>query len=177
MAKDSIIQYKNISVFFNHDNRVLSKYEYNKLVKLTQKALPEIAKFLESRSFKFGIKIRKISSIEIGLDFCGTTRMKQLNSEYRNKNKVTDVLSFPTYENFRGFNPLDLAIPILALGDVVICAKQALKQAQEHDIDFYSEAIHLFIHGLLHLLGFDHEISTDEEKLMERKEKEILKNL
>ena len=86
--------------------------------------------------------------------------IQKLNKEYRNKDKPTDVLSFPL-EDFPG----------MPLGSIVISIDTAKKEAEKfgHSID--DEIKLLFIHGLLHLLGYDHEVDNGE---MREKEKEII---
>jgi len=108
----------------------------------------------------------------INLIFIGNKRMKDLNFAYRNKNKTTDVLSFAFMKDadieFRDFG--DLAV----LGDIYISIPMAKKQASTHCHDIKKEINILFTHGLLHVIGFDH--NTDkEEKLMEKEALKILK--
>ena len=89
--------------------------------------------------------------------------MKRLNSKFRGKNSTTDVLSFPLAENFERH-----------LGDIVISLPQARKQAREFGSRLQEELLRLLIHGLLHLLGYDHEgVSKREALRTERKEREL----
>jgi probable rRNA maturation factor len=112
---------------------------------------------------------KKIPLVEIQLSLCLGRKMRHLNHKYRKKNYATDVLSFPLYETLR----LKKNRPQgpLPLGDLIICTSVAEKQAKSFSIGFHEEFIHLFIHGLLHLFGYDHEISLREEKIMEDLEK------
>lgn len=90
--------------------------------------------------------------------------MKKLNAQYRGKNKTTDVLSFAMDEEEN------------LLGDILLSLDQAKRQATEHKHSLRHELLILIIHGLLHLLGYDHE--TDEDyKVMFKKEKEVLKKV
>lgn len=171
------IQFSNVTLYFYQDKRVLSSLQYRKLCHLLQKTLPGIKRLLNSSHFPTRSQFAKADLISINLSFCGLQKIRQLNKTYRQKDKVTDVLSFPGYEDLRKAKYQDFIHSEIDLGDIVICAKQALKQASDHNIDFYSEAVHLFIHGLLHLLGFDHELSLKEEKLMERLEQKMIKEL
>lgn len=112
--------------------------------------------------------------IEVDLHFCGDARMKQINREHRGKDKTTDVLSFPMYDSLRP-NSTDFVLPgPVMLGDIIISRNVAKKQAKEFNLKLEQEVIHLFCHGMLHLLGYDHEISQAEEDIMEALEKEIL---
>lgn len=117
------------------------------------------------------IKAGKVKSAQVSLLICGDSRIKQLNSEHRSKNKVTDVLSFPSFDGLRvkEFNDSSLF-----LGDLAICFPQTKRQAKEFKIPVMDEFIHLFFHGIIHLLGYDHEISKKEEKLMEKWESDAL---
>ncbi len=97
--------------------------------------------------------------------------MLQLNSSFRGISRATDVLSFPQIEsrefpNFRtsGF----------VLGDVVINTKRAAAQAGESGISLHDEINRLLVHGILHLIGYDHEDSRYRASDMRKKEKEIL---
>ena len=97
----------------------------------------------------------------ISLALINKKEIKELNRVYRNKNKVTDVLSF-------NLNSKEI------LGEIVICLEQAKRQAQEKKISLEKELKLLTIHGFLHLLGYDHEKSKKEAKRQEKKEEEIL---
>ena len=87
--------------------------------------------------------------------------IRKLNKIHRNKDKATDVLSFPLED-----------IPGMPLGSIVISIDTAKKGAKEFGHNIEDEIKLLFIHGLLHLLGYDHEIDNGE---MREKEKEIIK--
>lgn len=102
----------------------------------------------------------KISQ-EISVAILSPAEIKKLNKIYRQKNKVTDVLSF---------NLEDEKI----LGEIVICLAQAKKQAQEKNISLQSELKLLLAHGTLHLLGYDHEISEREARRQEKEEQLLL---
>ena len=87
-----------------------------------------------------------------------TAEMRQLNAKYRKKNQTTDVLSF-----FVEDQPLSGA---KILGDVVISVEQARRQAKERGKTLKSEMVTLLIHGILHLLGYDHEKSPRQAQIM-----------
>ena len=92
--------------------------------------------------------------------------IQKLNREYRSKNKATDVLSFPIDATFE-----DMLIPGMPLGSIVISIDLVKKRSVELGHTTENELSLLFIHGLLHLLGFDHEVDNGE---MREKEKEII---
>lgn len=105
---------------------------------------------------------------ELSILFVGDRRMSQLNAAYRGKRKTTDVLSFEADIPFRG------ADQTLVLGDIVISVPKAESQAETAGMGFYDEVCRLLIHGILHLIGYDHEGSAYKARLMRKKEKEIL---
>jgi len=118
---------------------------------------------------------QKVLGLQVSVIICGEAKIKKLNNDHRNKNKVTDVLSFPTSENLRkSLKDAELLGPYVMLGDMAICHQKTVSQAKEFKLSYEEEFIHLFIHGVLHLMGYDHEISEKEEKLMEEWEKKIL---
>jgi len=97
---------------------------------------------------------------QVSVAFVSDRRMKELNKVFRNKNATTDVLSFP-YEK-EGFEPESSFI-----GDIVISAEQANRQAQENGLTLETEIKQLILHGLLHICGFNHEADNGE---MDRRE-------
>jgi probable rRNA maturation factor len=116
-----------------------------------------------------------VSQALLSVTICGDARMCRMNREFRGKDKTTDVLSFPAQQGVRN-KKLSWAAPgVLPLGDLVISLPQARRQAKQFGVSLEEEMIHLFIHGYLHLLGFDHELSLKEEKLMLKHEARLLK--
>ncbi len=114
----------------------------------------------------------KVRSVSVSLLICGDARIRELNREYRSKDKVTDVLSFPAHENLRKSKSSSVEI---FLGDLAICHPQTKRQAKEFKIGYFDEFIHLFFHGIIHLLGYDHEISAKEEIIMQSWEEKALR--
>ncbi len=113
--------------------------------------------------------------------FIGDGRMKQLNELFRSKATTTDVLSFPHEpDNFGGstdfsHQPTEGVTPSpVFLGDVVISAEQAAKQALENDLTLEGEFKQLILHGLLHLCGYDHETDNGEMNAREIELRELL---
>jgi len=98
--------------------------------------------------------------------------MRSLNRRYRGIDRCTDVLSFPLFEDLPEAPARDLL-----LGDVVICVPQALRQAAAAGSSLARELDRLFVHGLLHLLGFDHEAGPVEARRMAAREARILRAL
>lgn len=111
---------------------------------------------------------KKSLDYEISISFVDNKEIKELNKEYRNIDKETDVLSFPLEEEF--------IIPIPLLGDIIISAEKALKQSIEYNHSLTREIVYLTVHSTFHLLGYDH--MEEEQKLsMRNKEKEVIKRL
>ena len=119
---------------------------------------------------------------EISVSFVDEEEIRRLNRTYRDTDRVTDVLSFPMFERDEvammserveselAENP-ESGI-YLALGDVVICAAQAGRQAEEYGHSYDREVVYLFVHSVLHLLGYDH--IEEEDKSMMRAQEEIV---
>ena len=105
---------------------------------------------------------------ELTLRLVGLEESRSLNREYRDKDQPTNVLSFPAEL------PEELGLPLL--GDIVICAPLVAREAEEQGKPLQAHWAHLTIHGVLHLLGFDHQ-SDDEAEVMEALEIRILQSL
>jgi rRNA maturation RNase YbeY len=115
---------------------------------------------------------------EIGLVFVSDGRMRALNRRYRKLDQTTDVLSFPLQEFHQGKRkPRLQKTPLDPLGDVVISIPMALKQARTQGKSVDHEIMTLLTHGVLHLVGYDHEASRVEEKRMRSKEMAFHKTL
>lgn len=106
---------------------------------------------------------------ELSLALVGNREIQRLNARYRKKNGPTDVLSFPLGQGFPGAGHV--------LGDVVISVEQAKAQARQRGKKLQQEVEELLIHGILHLLGYDHERSKKEAKVMSDMEKKIRRAL
>lgn len=105
---------------------------------------------------------------EITIRIVDETESRQLNEKWRKVQGATNVLSFPTGGNFPG-NP-DL------LGDIVICSPVVQREAHEHNKTFNAHLAHMVVHGVLHLLGFDH-VKKYDAVLMEAAETSLLETL
>ncbi len=112
---------------------------------------------------------------EVSVSFVDDETIHQLNLEHRNIDRPTDVLSFPLGEN--GKYDLNHETGAYLLGDIVISLETACRQAEVYDHSLEREVGFLTVHSMLHLLGYDHEKSSLEERIMREKEEAILGNL
>lgn len=110
----------------------------------------------------------------------GERGMKNINKRYAGKNQVTDVLSFAfseiqkaTKKDLVFIDPPDVQ---KILGEVLLCPSRIKKNAKKFKKDFEKELAFVFVHGLLHLLGYDHK-DTESTSKMRKREKEILKEI
>ncbi len=104
---------------------------------------------------------------EVSVTFVEPEEIRRLNREYRNVDRVTDVLSFPQFADLEEEVP---EVGEICLGDVVICKDRAAEQAEEFGHSFEREIIYLFVHSILHLLGYDHEEEDDKKQMRAREE-------
>ncbi len=112
---------------------------------------------------------------EINVTLVNAAAIKQLNCDFRNIDKETDVLSFPLGDD--GVYDVNPENGCLMLGDVVISVEQAVKQALEFGHSTEREIAYLTVHSVLHLLGYDHIDEAEEKKIMRKREEETLKKL
>lgn len=103
-----------------------------------------------------------VTNKDIELIIVQNDEIQELNKEHRNIDKATDVLSFP----------LEFDMPNMPLGSIVISVDFVNEKAKEYNHSFENELSLLFIHGLLHLVGFDHEVDSGEHR---QKEEELIK--
>ena len=105
---------------------------------------------------------------EVSILLTADADIRELNQQFRGIDQPTDVLSFP--QNADEDPPIPGEI---ILGDIAVSLDTAQAQAKEHGLTFEEEIILLLIHGILHLLGYDHEISEQEEEKMRSKTREL----
>lgn len=126
------------------------------------------AKIVECIKTALRVENREISNVEVSVSFVTNEEIKNINSEFRNINKETDVLSFPMDFEFS-----EEGMPYI-LGDIIISTEKSMEQAKEfgHSID--REILYLVCHSVFHLLGYDH-IEELDKLVMRNKEKETMK--
>lgn len=124
--------------------------------KSTQR-IPKVFISRWNRKAVLNLKKRKVKmptlARELVIVFVDASEMKRINKKFRSKNKVTDVLSFESQEP-------------RVLGELVLCLQVIRAQAIEHKLTFNEELGYMLLHGILHLLGFDHEKSAKKAREM-----------
>jgi probable rRNA maturation factor len=131
-----------------------------KFKRIDKKLLIEVAEFVLKKE-----KTRK--DVEISVALIGSEEIHKLNKMYRKKDRPTDVLSFGSIEGF--YSKDDFILP-----EIIICPEEVAKGAEEDKIPFKKELIKVLIHGMLHLLGFDHEKDEEQKRQMFSKQDEYL---
>lgn len=126
-----------------------------------------------------------VSDLEMSLSFVSEKEIRELNKQYRGVDAVTDVLSFPTIDNSEraviqksafAQDSINPQTGKLNIGDVIICLERAKEQAEEYNHSLKRELCFLSLHGLLHLLGYDH-ITPEDERQMTALQNEILNKM
>jgi probable rRNA maturation factor len=121
------------------------------------------------------LSIASSTRLEINLNLINDADIKLINAEQRNIDKATNVLSFPVYMAEELHEQTITYDNVLLIGDIFIAYDYCLKQAEEEQlVSFEHHIYHMFLHGLLHLIGFDH-IDVEDAKKMMTIEKKILK--
>lgn len=142
---------------------------YNIDDKKWQESFPLFKKYI-SKSVIETIKTVKVNlseNSEISFLLTSDKKIQKLNYKYRNKNLSTNVLSFPMMKKING---------VMLIGDIAISNEKILKESKNFKTNKYSYLSKITVHGVLHLLGFDHQ--TDKEfQIMNRYEKNILKKI
>ena len=140
-------------------------------------------KKLIKKIYKVALFCTQNNDIEcfVEVSFVDDKTIQKLNNDYRNIDKVTDVLSFPMLDikypqKLNEFKNEISPDGVLHLGDIVICTNKAKAQAKEYKHSYKREISFLALHGLLHLLGYDH-IEKNDEKEMHKTCEKILSSL
>jgi len=141
----------------------MNTYEiFNETTKDLKKEIDKLYKLLD-----FTLKREKIENVEFDIIFVDSNMIHEINKTYRNVDRVTDVISFALEDN------KTIELEHRLLGDIYICIEKAEEQAKEYEHSFLRELSFLTIHGLLHLLGYDH-IEKEDEEIMFKKQEDIL---
>lgn len=117
--------------------------------------------------------------LEISISMVDRDEIRKINLQYRNIDKVTDVLSFPQYANTEELKE-DIGSSDngreLLIGDIVICFDKIKEQAEEYGTTEQREFVYLFVHSMLHLMGYDH-IEDSDKRMMRKNEEKIMYTL
>lgn len=132
----------------------------------TNEKLKEEVKILK-KVLKFALNHEKLKDVEFNIIFTTENKIHEINKDYRNVDKVTDVISFALEDN------KDIELKHRLLGDIYICLDKAHGQAEEYNHSFVRELCFLAVHGFYHLLGYDH-MNKEEEEVMFKKQEEVL---
>lgn len=116
---------------------------------------------------EFALKKENLNDVEFNIIFVSLDKIHEINKEYRGIDRPTDVISFALEDN------MEIKLEHRVLGDIYICLDKAHEQAIEYNHSFLRETSFLMIHGLLHLLGYDH-MKKEDEIVMFSKQDEIL---
>ena len=117
------------------------------------------------------LKEEKVRKAECNIIFVDNEKIHEINREYRHIDRVTDVISFALEDEME--NEPSAQYEMRVLGDIYISVDRAKEQALEYGHSFLREICFLAIHGMLHLLGYDHQ-TTEDEKIMFQKQEEVL---
>lgn len=112
----------------------------------------------------------------VSLTYTDNEGIRTLNREYRNKDTATDVLSFPMFDT-ENEEIYALDGTAAELGDIVISLERAKEQSEQFGHSFEREVAFLCVHSVLHLLGYDHEISDEEDRIMREKQRAVMSAL
>jgi len=120
-----------------------------------------------------------LGACELSICLTDDAAIRELNLQYRGKDKATDVLSFPMDED--EFEDAEAASPVAVgarvLGDVIISVDTARRQAESYGLGLYPEMARLLTHAVLHLLGYDHVNGGRQAARMKREEERLMKTL
>lgn len=135
--------------------------------------IPTGLRMLVRRACNAVLKMEKFEGpAEVSVSFVDNEQIKMLNAQYRNKDAVTDVLSFPLGED--GVYDINYATGAKLLGDIVISIPKAMEQSEIYGHSFEREVGFLTAHSMLHLLGYDHELGGLEKTIMREKEETVM---
>ncbi len=140
-----------------------------KIVPVTKELRTLVKHCCSETLFEEGYK----GDFEVSVTFVDNEGIREINREYRNVDRETDVLSFPMTNEGEDFS-VDPETGCNMLGDIVLSLEKAITQAEEYGHSFKREVAFLTVHSMLHLLGYDHERSEEEEREMFGKQDIVL---
>ena len=144
-----------MKVRITYENKATEKKEYENIIESV----------CQEGAYIYGLD----EDVELSVVLCDNAYIHELNKTYRNIDRPTDVLSFALNEGEEeGYDGPDTKL----LGDIVISLDKTREQSEEYGHSFERELAYLTVHGMLHILGYDH--MTDEDKVEMRKEEEFV---
>ena len=149
-------------IYFMNDTDITVSYALKMLVRRAVTATLEYEGFC--------------NDCQVSVTFTDNDGIKEINRQYRNIDKETDVLSFPLMD-FEGGEEPPVDEPEISLGDIVISLQKAQAQAEEFGHSFEREVAFLCVHSMLHLLGYDHVNSEEEDEQMRSRQRAVLENM
>ena len=154
----------NLLIYFENDQKKYNVfYDLKMLIRRT---------ILETLDYE-GME----NDVEVSLTFVDDEGIRELNNKFRGLDKPTDVLSFPLMD-YEGESEEPYFDELAHnLGDIVISLERAMEQANEFGHSFEREVAFLTAHSMLHLLGYDHELSEDDDADMRRRQNDIMERL
>jgi rRNA maturation RNase YbeY len=146
------------------------------LIRNTQRTIPVDIKKLK-RDTETILSALKYQDFDIGIWLCSNKTIHEYNKQYRNKDKPTDILSFPYHPELKAGERIKPETEEdRNLGDIIIAPAYVAKDAEKLGVSFEKRMEVLLVHGICHLLGYDH-IEDEDYKVMHRKELALLKKL
>ena len=143
----------------------INNFKSSKFIKLSKSEILDVViEVLKTVEYKF------TKNHQLNLSFVSSEEIQLLNKTYRNKDKPTNVLSFELPENFPVGDEKTL------IGEIALCEEIIYEESKKYKKIFENRLKHMIIHGLLHLIGYDHQ-DEEETSKMERLEKEIMNKL
>ena len=131
---------------------------------------------LINRVTKKALEMQDVTAdVELSVVITDNDSIQAINQEFRDKDMPTDVLSFPGYEP-EDIDVVKNADDLMVIGDIIISREKVIEQAEEYGNTFEREFAYLLVHGILHLLGYDH-MQDDEKAVMREQEEKILAEL
>lgn len=118
-----------------------------------------------------------VREVELSIALIGPGRMRKINRRYRGKNRVTDVLAFPESKILLEKFKVGVVKKVKGLGEIVICLREVKKNAKRFNLSSEKELSRVLIHGMLHLLGYEHEKAEEAKKIKEKEDFYLSKTL
>ncbi len=147
--------------------KTISDPKWSKIIEPIDQEINQLVRLVVENSFEHG------GDVEVSLVFVDDVMIQDLNKEYRQKDKPTNVLSFPQWDDF---DDLDIMPQPILLGDVILARETIRREALAQNKELHHHLLHLIAHGVLHLIGYDH-IDEDEAHEMEQIEIAVLSQL